>query len=212
MLEFLEALKAELGLANKLLGKFGEAALSQFKPIGDGMLSIHGEIDISASKLRSLGDTDIAKLVEVTKNKGPAAEFEYFESTSTKDGKPGARLRFKSRVLDRVTKLIAEIKKVLKLDATDKRAEIFDTDKMSEGDALRLWDLFNEGGYKDATIRQQATEWVFSKNPKSAREFVAEFQFYDAEVSNRADGFLAEAKAELTKETASRKAANGGKT
>lgn len=57
---------------------------------------------------------------------------------------------------------------------------------MSEGDAARMWDLFNERGYGDATIRSQAAEWALAGNPANAREFVARFQFYDAEITQQA--------------------------
>ncbi len=211
MLAFLEAMKSRPGLASRLLAQFGEAVLAHFQPVGDGMVSIHGEIDIAAGKLDSLSGADLAKLVEVARNKGPVDAYEYFESTSTLGGKPGARLRFKSRVMDRVTRVIAEIKKTLKLAPGDPRAEIFEPGKLAEGDAIRLWDLFNEGGYQDAAIREQAAEWAFSKNPQSAREFVAELQFYEAEVINRAAGYFADAKAALANEIAARKAANGGR-
>jgi hypothetical protein len=211
MLAFLEALKGQPGLASRLLAKFGEAALTHFQPIDGTSISIHGEIDIAAAKLGSFTDGDVAKLVEVAKNKGPVADYEYFESTGTGGGKPGSRLRFKLRILDRVSKMSAEIKATLKLSATDPRGEIFDPGKMSEGDATRMWDLFNEQAYTDSGMRQQAAEWALTKNPKSASEFVAECQFYEAEAGNRADGYVADAKAEVAKEVAARKAANGGR-
>src|SRR5262249_18022141 len=160
-----------------------------FKPAGENMVGIHGEIEISANKLGELSKADRAKLVEVSKNKGPTEAFEYFESTSTKN-KPGSRLRFKSRLESRAKEVVRKVLKSLKIDRSDPRAKIFDG--MSEGDAIRLWDLFNEGGFKNAAIRKQAAEWAFSKSPGNAREFVAEFQFYDAEVQNRADRIHAE--------------------
>jgi hypothetical protein len=207
VLAFLEALKSRPGLANRLLAEFGEAALKHVRPAGENMVSIHGEIEIAAAKLDSLNNADLAKLVEVCKNKGPVELYKYFESTSTKEGKPGSRLRFKSRLEARANEVITKILQSLKMDRSDPRAEIFD--RMSEGESIRLWDLFNERVYQDATIRKQAAEWAFSKKPGSARELVAELQFYDAEVINRAERIHGEVKTELRNELAKRETAKG---
>jgi hypothetical protein len=210
-LAFLEALRGRPELTNRLLARFGESVLTHFKPTGGEMFDIHGEIEISAGKLDELGKRnveDLGKLIELARNKGPANAYDYFETTSTTDNKPGARLRFRSRLGARAKLVVKGILDSLGINPEDARAKLFDS--MTEGDATRLRDLFNERGYKDLGIRKQAVDWAFSKNPNSVREFVAEFQFYDAEVSNRADRYLAGAKAELTKEIANRKAANGG--
>ncbi|HWO19741.1 MAG TPA: hypothetical protein VNO30_13240 [Kofleriaceae bacterium] len=207
LLTFLDALKSQPGLAGRLLAQLGESTLTHVRPAGEHMISIHGELEISPKKLGSLSDADIAKLALVCKNKGPVEAFEYFEATSTKGGQPGARLRFQSRLASRANEVITKILESIKMDRSDPRAKIFDG--MREGDAIRLWDLVNERAYKDATIRRQAAEWAFSKNPANARELVAEFQFYDAEISNRRDKIYTEAKAELQNELARREAAKG---
>jgi hypothetical protein len=56
---------------------------------------------------------------------------------------------------------------------------------MSPDDQTRMWDLKGEGEFGNKAIRKQASHWALGKNPKSAREFVALFQLYAAEVGRR---------------------------
>src|SRR5262249_7129413 len=146
-------------------------------------------------------------LVEVAKNKGPIKEYEYFESTSQKQGKPGARLRFKSRLQSRASDVAGKILQSLGIDHSDPRARIFDT--MDDPSALRPWDLVHEPAYENATIRRQAAEWAFEQHPQSVGELVAEMQFYDAEHGIRKERLIDETKTELTAELGRRKAAAG---
>jgi hypothetical protein len=182
---WLKSMDGSPGLADRLLAQFGPDAAQHFKPVRDGVVDVHGDLDIDASKLASLSDADLAKLVDVCRNRGPTKEdYEYFESTSTKNGKPGARIRFKSRVTSRANEVAAKVLESVGIHPDDPRAALFKD--MSDGDAMRMWDLFNERGYGDANIRKQAAEWALAGNPANAREFVARFQFYDAEVGNQA--------------------------
>jgi hypothetical protein len=108
-----------------------------------------------------------------------------------------------------VKEVVKSILDSLGIKPDDARTKLFDG--MSEGDATRLWDLFNERGYKNPAIRKQAAEWAFGKNPRTARELVAEIQFYDAEVTNRAAQLVADVKAEVATELAKGAAAKGSK-
>lgn len=193
--QFLRVVESQPGLANRLLNKFGDSALQHFKPVGEPathMIEIHGDLELSAGKLDSLSTDDIVKLVDLCKSPEQPGDYEYFESTSTKNGKPGARLRFESRLELRTNEVITGIMEVLPPGTP--RPEIFDG--MTDADVSRLWDLFAERGYGNKEIRAQAAEWALSKNPSTVSEFVAEFQFYNAEVSNRAAQILADLEAQ----------------
>jgi hypothetical protein len=89
----------------------------------------------------------------------------------------------------------------LGIAAGDPRAKVFD--KLADDDLTRLWDLANEGDFGNAEIRKQAAAWALSKSPGSAREFVANFQLYAAEVNHRTSAivndFQAKVRAEVTK-------------
>jgi hypothetical protein len=218
LLAFLEAVRGQPGLANRLLARFGDATLGHFEPMGGDMLAMYGEIEISAGKLDELATKDIddiRKLIEVAHSQGRASEddYQYFESTST-NRKPGARLRFKSRVAARVHTVTTAILGDLGISSSDPRAKLFEN--VSPGDALRLWDLKNEAGYNDPEVRKPAADWAFGKvgkqpdSPSKVREFVAAFQFCDAELERQGDVVLAEARTELTKELAAETTRKGG--
>jgi Bacterial SH3 domain len=180
-------------IARRLEGIFGpEASRAHFKPIGPDLVSVHGELKISGRALNALKDGDLQKLVELCKNKGPKEAYEYFESSSTNGGKPGARLRFESRLNARAEEVATGILESVGISRGDPRAKIFEN--MSEGDKTRLWDLFNEQAFKNKDLRVQATEWALRKQPANARELVAEMQFYDAEVGKQADVLFEHAK------------------
>jgi len=207
LLAFLEALRGRPELANRLLARFGESVLTHFKPTGSDMLDLHGEIQISAGKLADLSIEDLGKLVEVARNKGPEKAYQYFESTSESGGKPGARLRFTSRLAGRAKEVAKNIRDSLEMRSSDPRAQLLDS--MNENDAARLWDLFNEEGYQNADIRRQAADWAFRKSPKNVRDLVAEMQFYNAEVRNQASKLISSAKSELATELEKKQAAKG---
>jgi hypothetical protein len=181
-------------IARRLEGIFGrEAAREHFKPIGPDLVNVHGELKISGRALSALKDGDLQKLAELCKHKGPKEAYEYFESSSTNGGKPGARLRFESRLNARANEVATGILESLGISRGDARAKIFE--EMSEGDKARLWDLFNEQAFKNKDLRVQAAEWAMRKQPANARELVAEMQFYDAEVGKRADVLFENVKA-----------------
>lgn len=200
------------GLAGRLLGLFGEAALGHFRPGSGGLLDVHGELHIAAAKLATFGDADLQKLEEVCRNRGPAAAYEYFETTSTNQGKPGARLRFVSRLAARSAHVGQTLLQTLGIGADDPRAKMFEA--VDERSAARLWDLANERAFKDAAIRQQAARWALSrlesKADASVRDFVALMQFYDAEVSHQRDLVISEARQEVSRRVQMRQAASGG--
>jgi hypothetical protein len=205
-LEWLDALGGRPGLANRLLGHFGDKAMDHIQATPSGQLSIPTDIDLSPGSLDALSDADISKLVDVAKNKGPnTADYEYFESTSSNGGKPGARLRFKSRVTTRATKIVSDILASLHLSPTDPRAKLFEN--VSDQDANRLWDLWKERAYSDANVRRSAAEWALSSNPSNVREFVARLQFFDAEVSRQGAQLFLETNAEYNAKVAEATAA-----
>lgn len=177
------------GLAGRLLGLFGEAAPAHFRPGSGGLLDVHGELHIAAAKLATFGDADLQKLEGVCRNRGPDSAYEYFETTSTNQGKPGARLRFVSRLAARSAHVGQTLLQTLGIGADDPRAKMFES--VDARSAARLWDLANERAFKDAAIRQQAARWALSrleaKADASVRDFVALMQFYDAEVSHQAE-------------------------
>jgi hypothetical protein len=171
--------------AGKRLRKlFGEAADDAFRPIGGGRVDIHGELKISGPALDALSDDDLRKLVKLCQDKGPADAYTYFEASSTGGGKPGSRLRFESRLQAREKLVSSTLLDDLGLSAGDARAKILT--EMTDGDKARLWDLFNEQAFKNAGMRKQAIQWAMEKNPKSARELVAQMQFFEAEVKRQA--------------------------
>lgn len=171
--------------AQRLLKLFGDAASEHFRPIEPNKVSIHGELKISGRALDALSDADLIKLVELCKTKGPPDAYTYFESSSTNGGKPGARLRFESRLQARARTVVQGILDSLGIKAGDARAKLFEN--LSEGDKIRLWDLFNEQAFKNPQLRQQAAEWAFGKKPRTVRELVAQMQFFEAEVSRQGE-------------------------
>ncbi|MEZ4363305.1 MAG: DUF4157 domain-containing protein [Kofleriaceae bacterium] len=171
--------------AKRLLELFGATASEHFRPIEPNKVSVHGELKISARALDALSDADLVKLVELCKNKGPAEAYAYFESSSTNGGKPGARLRFESRLQERAQQVVDGIRESLGIKPGDARAKLLEN--LSEGDKLRLWDLFNEQAFKNAQLRKQAAEWALGKKPKTVRELVAQMQFFEAEVSRQGE-------------------------
>ncbi len=209
---WLQAAAAAPGLAGRLLGLFGEAAPSHFQPGSGGLLDVHGELHIAATKLATFGDADLQKLEEVCRNRGPASAYEYFETTSTNQSKPGARLRFVSRLAARSAHVGQTLLQTLGIGADDPRAKMFEA--VDERSAARLWDLANERAFKDAAIRQQAARWALSrlesKADASVRDFVALMQFYDAEVSHHRDLVISEARQEVSMRVQVQQAASGG--
>lgn len=209
---WLQAVAAAPGLAGRLLGLFGEAAPAHFRPGSGGLLDVHGELHIAAAKLATFGDADLQKLEEVCRNRGPVSAYEYFETTSTNQGKPGARLRFVSRLAARSAHVGQTLLQTLGIGADDPRAKMFEA--VDERSAARLWDLANERAFKDAAIRQQAARWALSrleaKADASVRDFVALMQFYDAEVSHHRDLVISEARHEVSRRVQLRQAASGG--
>lgn len=170
---------------------FGEAADDAFRPIGGGRVDIHGELKISGPALDSLSDDDLRKLVKLCKDKGPADAYAYFEASSTVGGKPGSRLRFDSRLSSRAKTVSSTLLDDLGLSAGDARAKPLR--EMTDGDKARLWDLFNEQAFKNAEMRKQAVQWAMEQNPKSARELVAQMQFFEAEVTHQGTRLFREA-------------------
>ncbi|MBK7535435.1 MAG: hypothetical protein IPI49_08645 [Myxococcales bacterium] len=168
--------------AQRLRKLFGEAASEHFRPIEPNKVSVHGELKISGRALDALSDADLIKLVELCKTKGPPDAYAYFESSSTNGGKPGARLRFESRLQARAQTVVQGILDSLGIKPGDARAKLFEN--LSEGDKIRLWDLFNEQAFKNPQLRQQAAKWALGKKPKTVRELVAQMQFFEAEVSS----------------------------
>lgn len=216
LLAFLEAVRGQPGLANRLLARFGDATLGHFEPMGGDMLAMHGEIEISAGKLDELARNnidDIPKLVELARTRGPEDAYKYFESTSTEAGKPGSRLRFRSRLAARARTMVGTILGDLGIQSTDRRAKLFEN--MSDGEATRLWDLKNEAGYIDPEVRKQAADWAFGKvdvraeNKSKVREFVAAFQFCDAELARQGDKLLEQAKSDLVTALDNKRTAKG---
>lgn len=206
---FANAMKPSPGLAGRLLGIFGNAVSQHFKPMGDGRVSIHGECELAPEKLASLTeDAQIQKLVDVCKNKGPVADYEFFESTSTKPPKPGARMRFVSRLKSTAGEVVDKILAALKIAKTDPRVKFLENP--NDGDLTRLWDVTNERAYRNKDVLEQSAKWALSKNPKSAGELVAEMQFFDAEVGRQAETLLKETKLEVDRQIAAEEAKKGG--
>ena len=188
--QWANGLKAAPGLAGRMLGLFGEGALRHFKSSGGDTVNIHGRLDITAQKLESLADADIKKLVAVCEKNGPEADFEYFEKSAGPNA-PGYRLRFSARLASRASDAASQVLGTLGIAAEDPRATIFKA--MSPDDQTRMWDLANEPSFKGGgELRKQAARWALGKNPSSARQFVADFQFYVAEVSNQTDAKVAD--------------------
>lgn len=188
LLHWLETLASQPGFANRLLALFGESALISFKPTGNGLLDLRGKLDIAPAKLATLSDADLVKLEKLGRNdKAPDADYEYFESTSTKGGKPGARLRFKARVMERAKEITKKLLADLELSPEDPRASFLENATLQE--STRLWDLFNEEAYRNPKLRKQAAQWALEgmsptvdRSGTAVREFVARLQFYEAEI------------------------------
>ena len=192
------AMKDAPGLADSLLGRYGENASVEVKVGPDGRLDIHGELDITAEKLKAIESGDLGRLVDVCKAKGPTGDdYAYFEATAGKN----YRLRFRSRIEANASAVVADVLAQLKIAATDPRAAVFT--KMSADEQVRLWDLKNENTFKNKEMFKQAADWALSKSPKDARQFVADVQFYGAEVEQRTkaatDAFNADVHAQLAK-------------
>jgi hypothetical protein len=194
--------------AQRLLKLFGETASEHFRPIAPNRVSVHGELKISGRALDALSDADLIKLVELCKTKGPPDAYTYFESSSTTGGKPGARLRFESRLQARAQTVAQGILDSLGIKAGDARAKLFENP--SEADKMRLWDLFNEQAFKNAKLRQQAAEWALGKKPRTVRELVAQMQFYEAEVSRQGELLTIQSRNENVRFLQEATAANGG--
>lgn len=176
----------------RMLKLFGAAADDMFRPIGGGLVDIYGELKIAGPALDALSDDDLRKLVKLCKDKGPPDAYAHFEASSTAGGKPGARLRFESRLQSRAQSVAKEILDDLGLSPSDARAKIFA--QMTDGDKVRLWDLFNEQAFKTPELRKQAAQWAMGKSPKSVRELVAQMQFFEAEVKRQALDIFTRAK------------------
>jgi hypothetical protein len=179
--QWANAMKTEPGLAGRLLGHFGEAAVAHFRPSGE-TVTIHGKIEITPQKLGSIPDADIARLVKCCQNNGPEAEFGYFEGSQSAT-RPGYRLRFLERLAARAKDTAAKVLAALGIGADDPRASIFN--EMSPDDQSRMWDLAGEGEFGKAETRKQVAGWAMNNRPSSARQFVADFQFYTAEISRQ---------------------------
>lgn len=192
----------------RMLKLFGAAADDMFRPIGGGLVDIYGELKIAGPALDALSDDDLRKLVKLCKDKGPPDAYEYFEASSLVDGKPGSRLRFESRLQARAQSVAKELLDDLGLSPSDPRAKIFA--QLTDGDKVRLWDLFNEQAFRNPELRKQAAQWAMGKSPKNARELVAQMQFFEAEVLHQ--GRLLFQRAVAAKDAAFEAATSGGRT
>lgn len=173
---------SKTAIAKRLEGLFGEAAAREhFEPIGDNLVNIHGELKISGAALDKLSDAELQRLVRLCKDRGPEAEYAHFESSGTGGGKPGTRFRFESRLRQRSERVARDLLDAVGIQPGDARAKMFEA--LTDGDRMRLWDLFNEKAYKSPELRKAAATWAFGKNPKTPRELVAQMQFFEAEVN-----------------------------
>jgi hypothetical protein len=66
----------------------------------------------------------------------------------------------------------------------------------TDGDRIRLWDLYNESKSTSGTIdplkRRQAADYALSRNPRTVYELVEHYQFYQVEFQGRVDADVTE--------------------
>jgi Domain of unknown function (DUF4157) len=161
-----------------------------------GQIRIGEQLDIQPARIAELSDAQLGDIARTTTaldradgdiNRLTAAERKLLDQLS---GSGGARLRFRAQYGAQLDEWLV----AMNLDHNPQLRALLAN--ATDGDRIRLWDLYNESKSPSGTIdplkRRQAADYALSRNPRTVYEFVEHYQFYQVEFQGRVDADVTE--------------------